>query len=93
MRTPHGELSGHLTVADETRQLPQPSQYLSLTTLVSSDRSNDDIQSELVEVLGFEGDGLALVEELLRPGVREALMNDLGGGGLRVSSSLMYSEP
>jgi len=34
----------------------------------------------LVEVLGFEGDGLALVEELLRPGVREALISDLGGG-------------
>lgn len=73
-----GEYTLH--VADENRQLPQPSQYLSLTTLLSSDRSNDDIQSELVEVLGFEGDGLALVEELLRPGVREALLDDLRGG-------------
>jgi antiviral helicase SLH1 len=67
--------------ADLDRQLPAPTQYLSLTTLMSSERSNDDIQSELVEILGFEGDGLALVEELLRPGVREALINDMRGGG------------
>jgi antiviral helicase SLH1 len=66
------------------RQLPAPSQFLSLTTLMSSDRPNDDIQSELVEILGFEGDGLALVEELLRPGVREALMSDMRGSGPRV---------
>ena len=51
---------------------------------MSSDRSNDDTQSELVEILGFEGDGLALVEELLRPGVREALMSDMRGSGPRV---------
>jgi len=51
---------------------------------MSSDRSNDDIQSELVEILGFEGDGLALVEELLRPGVREALMHDMRGSGPKV---------
>lgn len=69
-----------------SRQLPAPSQYLSLTTLMSSERSNDDIQSELVEILGFEGDGLALVEELLRPGIREALINDMRGGG-KVSHS------
>jgi hypothetical protein len=62
------------------RQLPAPSQFISLTTLLSSERSNDDIQLELVEILGFEGDGLALVEELLRPGVREALLNDIRGG-------------
>jgi antiviral helicase SLH1 len=55
-----------------------------LTTLLGSERSNDDIQSELVEVLGFEGDGLALVEELLRPGVRDAFLDDLQGGS-RVS--------
>jgi len=54
---------------------------------MSSDRSNDDIQSELVEILGFEGDGLALVEELLRPGVREALMSDMRGSGPRVRHS------
>jgi len=74
-----------------SRQLPAPSQYLSLTTLMSSERSNDDIQSELVEILGFEGDGLALVEELLRPGVREALINDMRGGG-KVSHFREYIE-
>lgn len=31
-------------------------------------------------MLGFEGDGLALVEELLKPGTREALLDDLQGG-------------
>jgi antiviral helicase SLH1 len=58
---------------------------------MSSDRSNDDIQSELVEILGFEGDGLALVEELLRPGIREALMSDMRGGGHKASRHLLAS--
>lgn len=31
-------------------------------------------------MLGFEGDGLALVEELLRPGVRDAFLDSLQGG-------------
>lgn len=31
-------------------------------------------------MLGFEGDGLALVEELLRPGIRDAFLEDLHGG-------------
>lgn len=39
-----------------------------------------DIQSELVETLGFEGEGLSLVEELLRPGVRQALVAGSKGG-------------
>jgi hypothetical protein len=43
-----------------------------------------------VEVLGFEGDGLALVEELLRPGVREALISDLGGGSRVRQSQILY---
>lgn len=59
---------------------------------MSSDRSNDDIQSELVEILGFEGDGLALVEELLRTGVREALMADMRGSGSRVSLLVFVSQ-
>jgi len=42
--------------------------------LLSSPRSDEDIQSELVEILGFEGDGLSLVEDVLRPGNRAALV-------------------
>jgi antiviral helicase SLH1 len=45
---------------------------------VSSPRSNEEIQSELVEILGFEGDGLALVEELLKPGAREVVVQSSG---------------
>lgn len=46
---------------------------------MTSSRTNDDIQSELVEILGFEGQGLALVEELLRPGARDILALEING--------------
>lgn len=45
-------------------------------SLLSSNRSNEDIQSELVEILGFEGQGLQLVEGVLKPGAREVFVDD-----------------
>lgn len=54
------------------------STFSSLIGLISSQRSNEDIQSELVEILGFEGDGLSLVEELLRPGARDLVVQESG---------------
>ena len=50
------------------------SSYNHLISLLSSPRPNEEIQSELVEVLGFEGQGLQLVEELLKPGARELML-------------------
>lgn len=47
---------------------------MALLNLLSSPADDDGIQSELVEILGFEGDGLSLVEQVLRPGVRRALV-------------------
>lgn len=54
------------------------STFSSLIGLISSQRSNEDIQSELVEILGFEGDGLSLVEELLQPGARDLVVQESG---------------
>ncbi|EIW72173.1 hypothetical protein TREMEDRAFT_70643 [Tremella mesenterica DSM 1558] len=55
------------------------STYNALVALLSSKQSDEDIQSELVEILGFEGDGLSLVEEILKPGVRESLKDKTNG--------------
>jgi antiviral helicase SLH1 len=60
------------------RHLPVSSTFSSLIGLLSSSRSNEEIQSELVEILGFEGEGLQLVEELLRPGKRDRVVQDSG---------------
>ncbi|WVQ84529.1 hypothetical protein IAT38_006683 [Cryptococcus sp. DSM 104549] len=51
-----------------------PATYNSLVNLLSTPRSNDDIQLELIEIMGFEGDGLSLVEELLQPGARDKVV-------------------
>ncbi|ODN73401.1 hypothetical protein L202_07927 [Cryptococcus amylolentus CBS 6039] len=51
-----------------------PTTFSSLINLLSSPRSNDDIQSELLELMGFEGDALVLIEELLKPGTREQVV-------------------
>lgn len=61
--------------------LPTPSTYHSLISLVTSTRTNENIQSELVEILGFQGQGLQLVEELLRPGARAFFLEDREGNG------------
>ncbi|WVO18470.1 hypothetical protein L204_106187 [Cryptococcus depauperatus] len=52
-----------------------PNTFSSLVNLLSIPRSNDDIQSELIEIMGFEGEALSLVEELLKPGVRDMVVN------------------
>ena len=62
---------------------------------MSSGRPNADIQSELVEILGFEGQGLQLVEELLRPRARELVMEEVRGhvefsGKVRYDRQLLY---
>jgi len=53
---------------------------------LTSTRTNEDIQSELVEILGFEGQGLQLVEELLQPGAREVFEEDGGKSGTATTS-------
>ncbi|KAK4688426.1 hypothetical protein P7C73_g1686, partial [Tremellales sp. Uapishka_1] len=58
------------------RHLTTASTYTSLLSLLRSSRSNEDIQLELVELMGFEGDGLSLVEEMLRPGARELFTDE-----------------
>ena len=58
--------------------LPTVSTHSYLVSLLISARSNEDIQSELVEILGFEGQGLQLVEELLQPGARKAFAEQVG---------------
>ncbi len=58
-------------------------------SLLSSPRSDEDIQLELVEIMGFEGDALTLVEELLKPGGRASVLKTINGAsemvGLRPS--------
>ena len=79
-------------LADEKSQLPVASSLESLSSLLASSRSNEDIQLELVEILGFEGARLQLVEELLRPGNRAAVLEELGdtsGDGHKVSRALV----
>ena len=71
-------LSSHLTA---------PTAVDSLKSLLASSRTNEDIQSELVEILGFEGDGLQLVEETLRPGAREYILSSLEDRGIHGSPS------
>ncbi|KAL1410863.1 putative steryl acetyl hydrolase mug81 [Vanrija albida] len=51
-----------------------PSAVISLFELLASPTDDDGIQSGLVEVLGFEGEGFNLVHEILVPGVRSALV-------------------
>ncbi|WWC91889.1 uncharacterized protein L201_006838 [Kwoniella dendrophila CBS 6074] len=61
--------------------LPVQSAFNSLTQLLSSKKSNDEIQSELIEIMGFEGNGLELVEEILKTGNRDIIVDELGSGG------------
>ncbi|WVR09583.1 hypothetical protein IAU60_006653 [Kwoniella sp. DSM 27419] len=69
--------------------LPIPSTFASLLSLLSGPRSDDEIQSELIEIMGFEGQGLTLVEELLKPGARSWVVNQssMAGAGNHTSSS------
>ncbi|ORY31658.1 Sec63 Brl domain-domain-containing protein [Naematelia encephala] len=79
--------NGHQASASEKRpvdpnlparvksHLPASTAYNTLIHLLSTSRTNEDIQSELVEILGFEGQGLELVEELLQPGARDTMIN------------------
>ncbi|WWD19805.1 hypothetical protein CI109_104269 [Kwoniella shandongensis] len=74
---PEPSSSGSSKLLDRIKNhLTIPSTYTSLITLLSSGRSNDDIQSELIEILGFEGDALSLIEEILKPGMREMIVRD-----------------
>jgi hypothetical protein len=68
-----------LSNTDEVfRHLPAGSPFTALVGLIGTKRSNEDIQSELVEILGFEGDGLGLVEELMQPGARDRVVEESG---------------
>lgn len=49
--------------------------------LLASGRTNEEIQSDLVEILGFEGEGFSIVEEILRPGARREIISSERGGG------------
>lgn len=49
--------------------------------VLGSGRSNEEIQSDLVEILGFEGEGFTLVEQILRPGARRDIISTERGGG------------
>lgn len=71
----------------------QPGAYISLMELLASPRDDMDIQSELVETLGFEGEGLSLVEELLRPGVRHALISSSKGKKKGTPSASGHATP
>ena len=61
-----------------TSHLPISSAFSSLIGLLSTKRPSEEIQSELVEILGFEGDGLSLVEELLQLGARDRVVAESG---------------
>lgn len=58
----------------DSRHLPAPA-FTALIELLASARSDEELQLELVEILGFEGDALELVEAVLRPGVRTSLVS------------------
>lgn len=79
-------------MAHTCRHLPYGSSYHSLITLLSTPRTNEDIQSELIEILGFEGEGLMLTEELLKPGARRAVVQEAQGGedDSKVGTSQVY---
>jgi antiviral helicase SLH1 len=69
--------------------LPVASSLDSLVELLSSPRSNEEIQLELVEILGFEGAGLQLVEDILKPGTRSLLVDELSADhGSRTASQV-----
>ena len=88
-RLPETSSQGSEDVADFSH-LPEPSTLNHLSTLLSSHQSDEDIQSELVEILGFEGDGLSLVEEILRPGVRKRLVAQLAEPSrVRISDAVL----
>ncbi|BEI88967.1 uncharacterized protein CcaverHIS019_0203290 [Cutaneotrichosporon cavernicola] len=57
-----------------------PGAYVHLMEVLASGRSNEEIQSDLVEILGFEGEGFALVQDILRPGVRRDVIAAEKGG-------------
>ncbi|KIR71630.1 RNA helicase [Cryptococcus deuterogattii CA1014] len=71
---PESSLSTRADLVDRLRQ-HIPTTFGSLVNLLSTPRSNDDIQSELIEIMGFEGDALLLIEELLKPGARQHVVN------------------
>lgn len=69
--------------------LPVASSFNSLVELLSSPRSNEEIQLELVEILGFEGAGLQLVEDILKPGTRGPVVAELASErGSRTASQV-----
>ncbi|KAK8853378.1 hypothetical protein IAR55_004082 [Kwoniella newhampshirensis] len=70
------EIDGSSLLERIRSHLTIPSTYTSLINLLSSGRSNDDIQSELIEILGFEGDALSLIEEILKPGARVMIVRE-----------------
>lgn len=73
--------------------LPVTSSFNSLVELLSSPRSNEEIQLELVEILGFEGAGLQLVEDILKPGTRGPLVEELSADyGSRTASQVSSDE-
>ena len=74
--------------------LPVASSFSSLVELLSSPRSNEEIQLELVEILGFEGAGLQLVEDILKPGTRGPLVAELSSDlGSRTASQVSNKHP
>ncbi|KIR59260.1 RNA helicase [Cryptococcus bacillisporus CA1873] len=71
---PESSLSTRADLVDRLRQ-HIPTTFGSFVNLLSTPRSNDDIQSELIEIMGFEGDALSLIEELLKPGARQNVVD------------------
>ncbi|CAK9780073.1 Sec63-domain-containing protein [Cutaneotrichosporon oleaginosum] len=57
-----------------------PGAYVHLMEVLASGRSDEEIQSDLVEILGFEGEGFNLVELILRPGARRDILAAERGG-------------
>lgn len=60
-----------------------PAAYVHLMEVLASGRGDEEIQSDLVEILGFEGEGFALVELVLRPGARRDIIAAERGGKVR----------
>jgi antiviral helicase SLH1 len=59
--------------------------------VLASGRSDEEIQSDLVEILGFEGEGFTLVELILRPGARRDIIATERGGKVRLHHSHLLS--
>ncbi|WRT70052.1 uncharacterized protein IL334_007046 [Kwoniella shivajii] len=75
--TPRRESFGSNLLSRIQTHLPIQSTFTSLISLLSSSRNNDEIQSELIEIMGFEGHGLELVEEILKPGARDMIVDEV----------------